>query len=98
MSGLHSKKITCDGSLHTLATALGGSVQAKWFQFLADPSNGTAVSIGGPDVDTNGFPLVGGAAQQLTPNGAEPFNFYDSSQIYYDGANGTVFYVLYPIG
>jgi hypothetical protein len=98
MTALNSKKITCDGSAHKLSVALGAAVQAKWFQILADPNNASAVSIGGADVETEGFPLVGGAADLAPVNGAEMFNFYDADKIWYFGAADQIFYVLYPVG
>lgn len=98
MTALKSKKITCDGAVHTLASALGGAFQSKFFQFLADSNNSGTVYIGGSDCDTQGFPLVGGAGQMPPVNGAEMTSFYDSSKAYYYGANGDIIYVLWGVG
>lgn len=97
MTGLHSKKITCDGSAHTLASQLG-EIQAKQFQFLAATANSAEVLIGGSDVASEGFPLIAGSGYETPPNTAETFEFYDALKINYDGANGDILYVLWPVG
>ncbi len=97
MTTIHTKKITCDGSVHTLAEALG-AIQAKYFQFLADEGNGANVLIGGADVATQGFPLAAGAGYSTDTNSAEQFQFYEALGISYKGDNGDILYVLYPVG
>ncbi len=97
MMGIRSVKIVCDGAVHNLGETLGVSASAVWYQLLAG-SPGAAIFIGGPDCDTEGFPLASGAAQLYPRNNAEMFDLYQANNIFYVGANGDILYVLFPVG
>ncbi len=97
MMGIKSVKITCDGAVHNLGETLGATASARWYQLLAG-SPAAAIVIGGPDCDTEGFPLVSGAGELYPNNGAEMFNLYEADQIFYKGAVNDILYVLYPTG
>ena len=97
MMGIRSVKIVCDGTVHNLGETLGASASAVWYQLLAgDPA--ASVFIGGPDCDTEGFPLASGSAQLFPRNNGEMFNLYQANQIFYVGADSDVMYVLFPVG
>ncbi len=98
MMGIKSVKITCDGTVQNLGDILGATASAVWYQFQAGAPS-AAIVLGGEDCDTNGFPLVTTGAGDLYPrNNAEIFNLYAAAKIFFQGANGDILYVLYPVG
>jgi hypothetical protein len=72
-------------------------LRASWVQVVCPSGNAANVRIGGPEVSaTRGLPLPPGWSGQLMPvQGADKFNNYDLSTIYYYATTGDKLYVLY---
>ena len=84
--------ITGDGAGHPLVT---DSRKGKWILLVADPANGAAVRVGGPNTAANvGTPVAPGGSLTL-PTISDVMEFYPLVLVRYFAADGDKLYVSY---